>query len=61
MEKLESLIEGAENVQTYINGRWVPCRPLPYPYVLGRITRRARDAWAVLRGKADAFTWPEGQ
>jgi hypothetical protein len=35
-------------------GRWVPARPLDGPAIY-----RIRDAWAVLRGRADAFTWPQ--
>jgi len=37
-------------------GRWLPAVPLPYyPEWPGRI----RDAWAVLRGRAEAVQWPE--
>lgn len=43
-------------VMVDIGGRWVPARPLPGPFLW-----RLRAAWAVLRGRADAFTWPEGQ
>lgn len=44
-------------VQTQINGKWVPARSID-----GRsIPERFREAWAVLTGKADCFTWPEGQ
>ena len=48
--------------QVEIDGRWVPCRPnclegAPADPFLWRL----RDAWEVLRGRADAFTWPEGQ
>ena len=35
-------------------GVWVPARPLDGPF-LWRLTA----AWEVLRGRADAFTWPE--
>ena len=42
-----------------INGRWVPCRGENYKYE--SIWLRLRDAWDVFRGRADAFTWPEGQ
>lgn len=44
------------DVSTSIGDRWVPGRPL-----INVFSRRLRDAWAVLIGKADAFTWPEGQ
>ena len=41
-------------VQTEIaSGVWVSARPLNGPF-----TYRLRAAWAVLTGKADAFTWP---
>ena len=35
-------------------GVWVPARPLDGPFIW-----RVRAAWEVLRGRADAFTWPE--
>lgn len=39
-----------------INGRWVAARPInPFGW------HRFKNAWLVLTGKADAFTWPEGQ
>jgi hypothetical protein len=44
------------DAQAEINGKWVPARPIRF-FGWGRL----REAWAVLRGKADAFTWPEGQ
>ncbi len=34
--------------------KWVPAAPLDGPYI-----ERIRDAWHVLMGKADAFTWPK--
>lgn len=37
-------------------GKWVPARPKDGPKI-----ERWRAAWAVLRGHADAFTWPGGQ
>jgi len=39
-----------------INGRWAIARPEPGPAIW-----RWRAAWAVFRGRADAFTWPEQQ
>ena len=36
------------------DGRWVPARPLDGPAIW-----RWKAAWAVFRGRADAFTWPE--
>lgn len=56
MYTLTQLQHTAEQVSTEINGKWVACRPLGGPFLY-----RFFDAWAVLTGKADAFTWPEGQ
>lgn len=42
-----------------INGVWVPARPENHKY--RTLRQRLREAWAVFTGKADAFTWPEGQ
>jgi hypothetical protein len=42
--------------QREINGKWVPARPMVRPFWY-----RLKDAWRVLIGKADAFTWPEEQ
>ena len=42
-----------------IKGQWVPSRPLFGTWI--PVIVRLRDAWAVFRGKADAFTWPKGQ
>lgn len=53
---LKNLMESTYSLQKKINGKWVPARPHP-----GFLAQRIRAAWAVLRGKADAFTWPEGQ
>jgi len=60
MWTLKGLIEHASSTQAQINGKWVPARPLP---VYGRygLWLRVQAAWAVLCGKAEAFTWPEGQ
>ena len=53
---LDALIRAAKSTQSEINGRWVPSRPYAPPFAW-----RLRAAWAVLTGRADAFTWPEGQ
>lgn len=53
---LKELLSHAQRVQAQINGKWVPVRP-----VEGSTIWRAKAAWAVLTGKADAFTWPEEQ
>lgn len=39
-----------------IDGKWYPARPLAGPWIW-----RLRAAWAVLRGRADAFRWPGNQ
>lgn len=57
MYTLREIHSGALNFsQREINEKWVPARPLVKPF-----WARLKDAWAVLRGRADAFTWPEGQ
>lgn len=53
---LRSLIDHCDSVAACVNGKWVPARPLS-----GGLRYRIRAAWAVLTGRADAFTWPEGQ
>lgn len=45
--------------QANINDKWVPARPENYKF--RSLRQRIREAWAVLAGRADAFTWPEGQ
>lgn len=47
------------NSKTEINGRWVPARPINH--TCRTLRERLSEAWAVFTGKADAFTWPEGQ
>lgn len=39
-----------------IDGKWYPARPLDGPWIW-----RLRAALAVLRGTADAFSWPGNQ
>lgn len=53
---LKNLIRHSTECHAKINGKWVPARP-----VRGPLISRARAALAVLTGKADAVTWPEGQ
>ena len=60
MWTMKALMECASSTQTSINGKWVPARPLSYCGLSG-LRLRIRDAWAVLRGRAEAFVWPEGQ
>jgi len=45
----------------YVNGRWVPARPLTYTRAHCPMITRIKDAWAVFWCKAEAFKWPEGQ
>lgn len=62
MYKLEELQSPDSLVNTnsaQINGRWVPCRSENYKF--RSLKTRIKEAWAVFSGKADAFTWPEGQ
>lgn len=54
--KLEELARWTTENSAYISGAWVPTRPVTGPFL-----SRARAAWAVLMGHADAFTWPGGQ
>lgn len=54
MLKLEDILKMANENKTQIDGKWVPSRP-----VKGSFLDRLRDAIAVLKGKADAFKWPE--
>jgi len=56
MYTLDQLLNPAFKVDALIEGEWVRARPLT-----GSFIRRFKDAWAVLTGKADAFTWPKGQ
>jgi len=56
MWKLQDLIQHCRTVTRGTpGGGWVPARPEPGPWIW-----RAQAAWAVLRGRADAFTWPDG-
>lgn len=56
MYTLKQLVTHCQETRVQINGKWVPARPLSGPFIW-----RVKAAWAVLTGKADAFTWPEGQ
>jgi len=59
MWMLRNLINHSNGCSTQINGNWVPARPLNYRH--RGFFQRLREAWAVFTGKAEAFTWPEGQ
>jgi hypothetical protein len=57
MYTLKWLIEKSGQVQRGTrDGKYVPARPVVHFFL-----SRLRDAWEVLRGRADAFTWPDGQ
>lgn len=60
MYTLKYLVTEAGRNSTEINGKYVPARPLA-PSGLWGLKIRIKEAWAVFTGKADAFTWPEGQ
>lgn len=53
---LKGLIDSINSTTAYINGKWVPSRPLRAGFFY-----RLRAAWDVLTDKADAVIWPEGQ
>ena len=53
---LRNLIDSTNETEKEIEGQWVPCRPVNVPW-----TWRIRHAWMVLKGEADAVTWPGGQ
>lgn len=55
MWTLKQLYE--HDVKANINNKWVPARPIPDT----SLKRKLRDAYKVFIGKAEAFTWPEGQ
>lgn len=50
--KLRDLLQWAVACEI-VPGVWVSSRPLDGPMIY-----RVRAAWEVLRGRADAFTWP---
>ena len=60
MWTLDELSRHANTVAALINGRWVAARPMRCT-CLGCLFGRLKEALAVARGRADAFTWPEGQ
>lgn len=53
MYRIDELIHSGN--RTLINGAWLPSRPVPFYSFPARL----RDAWAVLRYRADAVAWPE--
>ena len=58
MYTLKELYE-TSNTEAEINGKWVPSRPINWQH--RTLWRRIKESWAVFKGRADAFTWPEGQ
>ena len=58
MHELKDL-QNTSDTLTEINGKWVPARSENYKF--RTYGQRLKEAWAVFTGKADAFTWPEGQ
>jgi len=48
------------DTQVLLDNKWVAARPLQWQG-MWNIFYRFYAAWAVFRGRADAFTWPGGQ
>lgn len=44
------------NMQTEVNGVWVPVRPLPF-YTWRTYVGRIKKAWHVITGRAEAIYW----
>jgi hypothetical protein len=61
MWELNNLIEAANSTETEIKGKWVPARPENYKPECCSLWERLGYAWQVVLGKAETFTWPEGQ
>lgn len=61
MWTLEELLECVKHVKVLIDGKWVPGRPENYKKEYTSYRERLKYAWEVFRGRAEAFTWPEGQ
>ena len=59
MWTLEKLYDHCNTCWTEVNNKWVPSRPINW--TCRSFKQRVREAWAVFTGKAEAFTWPEGQ
>ena len=56
---LKTLIKHCNENSAEINGKWVPARPLNFQY--RTFLEKVKDSWAVYKGKAEAFKWPEEQ
>jgi len=59
MWTLRSLIDHTKHCSTEINGNWVPSRPINYK--CRTFMEKVEECWAVWTGRAEPFTWPEGQ
>jgi len=59
MWNLKDLVKITSQNHTQINGRWVSARPLNLASISWK--NRLKDAWEVLKGRADAVRWPENQ
>ena len=44
------------DISTYVEGKWIPARPLPYGGLCG-LKQRIKYALLVLVGKYDALDW----
>lgn len=61
MWKLNDLLKFSKENLIQINGKWVACRPENFKCKYCNIFKRLIFAWQVILGKAETFTWPEGQ
>ena len=61
MWELERLIASAQGIKVNIKGKFVPSRPGNFKPKWCSIWKRICYAWQVVIGKAETFTWPEGQ
>ena len=59
MWSVKNLHEHCNETLAEINGKWVPARPLNWKH--RSLKQKLKEALAVFNGKAEAFTWPEGQ
>lgn len=59
MWTLKELVKSANERHVEINSKWVPARPINWKY--RSFFERVKEAWAVFKGKADCFRWPENQ
>jgi len=61
MWNLKLLLNYCEDNHVYLNGKWVPSRPLNGQKNIYPFWKRIKDSWKVFKCKAEAFEWPEGQ